>query len=134
MNNMIMAVQKVLSNYARFNGRATRSEFWWWTLSLFLILFACTLLDAWLIMPLLGFDGSADNSGQPLTFLVNLGLLIPNLAVSIRRLHDVGSTGWWVLIAVVPLVGIAVLLYFYIQMSEEFDNRFGAREFWPPSP
>lgn len=116
------AVSTVLSKYATFSGRAARSEFWWYALFL-LILFAVTqLLDAAIFGPLLGFGGE---SGQPLTMLVSLGLLLPNIAVAVRRLHDIGRTGWWVLIGLIPIIGFLLLLYWYVQPSEEGQNQYG---------
>jgi uncharacterized membrane protein YhaH (DUF805 family) len=108
------AVRRGLRNYATFTGRARRSEFWFFWLFNLLLHMAAAVLDA----AILG-DGTLLNS------LVSLGLLLPNVAVSVRRLHDVGRSGWWLLIGLVPLVGIVVLLLWYTARGEEGANRFG---------
>ncbi len=60
-----------------------------------------------------------------LTSIFNLAVLIPSIAVSVRRLHDIDRTGWWVLIALVPLIGWIVLLVFHVQDSTPGTNRYG---------
>lgn len=117
------AVQKVLSRYATFMGRASRAEFWWWALAVLVLMLVLSVVDQVLIAPLLGVT-----DGQPLATLVSLGLLLPNLAVGARRLHDTGRSGWWLLIGLVPLVGFLVLLYFYVQPSDGGSNDYGAPE------
>ena len=57
--------------------------------------------------------------------IVGLALLLPNLSVSIQRLHDTGRTGWWILIGLVPLIGLIVLLIFYLQPSDPGENQYG---------
>jgi uncharacterized membrane protein YhaH (DUF805 family) len=83
------------------------------------------LVDGAIIAPLLGFDAFAENAGQPLSFLASLILLLPLVAVGIRRLHDIDRTGWWLLLGLVPVIGFLVLLYFYVQKGDAGSNRFG---------
>jgi uncharacterized membrane protein YhaH (DUF805 family) len=128
MEKMSLAVRTVLSKYATFEGRASRAEFWWWGLAVLLLQLATQLIDGFLIGPMLGFDAGAENAGQPLSLLVSLALLLPALAVAVRRLHDTGRSGWWLLIGLVPLIGALVLLWFYIQPSDD------ANEWGPPNP
>lgn len=116
------SVKRALSRYVDFAGRAPRAEFWWWILFTLLVQLATQTLDA-------AIFGTGPDAGQPISMLVSLGILLPNIAVAIRRLHDTGRTGWWLLIALVPVLGILVLIYFYIQPSEEGDNAYG-----PPDP
>lgn len=124
---MAAATRHVLSNYATFSGRASRPEFWWWYLALFLTLVVTQVLDMLLIAPLLSPDDVAHaDRMRPLSWLTALALLLPNLAVGARRLHDIGKSGWWLLIGLVPLIGTLVLLYFYIQPSQAGRNAFGA--------
>ena len=68
--------------------------------------------------------GDATYAGGWLAAIAGLALLLPNLAVGVRRLHDTGRTGWWLLIGLVPFVGVIVLLYFFILDSEN-DNQYG---------
>jgi hypothetical protein len=62
---------------------------------------------------------------QPLTFIAILALFLPNMALAVRRLHDTGRSGWWLLLMLIPLVGPLVLLYWYVQPSEEAPNQYG---------
>ena len=112
------AVRHVLGNFATFRGRTSRETFWWWVGFVILLMVVTRLIDAALIVPMLGFERWDAEAGQPLSFLVSLVLLLPNLAVSVRRLHDIGRTGWWVLIGLVPIIGFLVLLYFFVQPSD----------------
>lgn len=117
------AVSSVFSKYATFSGRAARSEFWWWFLFLIILGLVAGILDGLILSPLLGyplFDGPEILSG-----LVSLALLLPGLAVSARRLHDIGRSGWWLLICLIPLIGGLILLYWYVQPSQPGANRFG---------
>ncbi|MGI9365621.1 MAG: DUF805 domain-containing protein [Rhizobiaceae bacterium] len=123
--NMQQSVRTVLSKYATFEGRAPRSEYWWWVLFFFILSALARFVDAILIGPLLGFDAFAENAGQPLGLLIGLALLLPSIAVSCRRLHDIGRSGWWLLIGLVPLIGGLVLLYWYVQPSDPNSNEYG---------
>lgn len=111
------AVRACLSRYVTFRGRARRSEFWWFALFVSAGGLVLNLVDFVL------FDGFAI-----LSPLFSLAMLLPNLAVGVRRLHDIGRTGWWMLIALVPLIGTLVLIFFWVQDSEAGANRHG------PSP
>ncbi|WP_197029061.1 DUF805 domain-containing protein [Blastococcus sp. URHD0036] len=111
------AVRTVLSKYADFTGRARRSEFWWFYLFNFIVSFVASLIDQ-----AIGFPA--------LQIIVGLGLLIPGLAVGARRLHDTGRSGWWQLIALVPLVGIILLIVWWATDSEPRPNQHGV----PPKP
>ncbi|MBR0557138.1 DUF805 domain-containing protein [Ciceribacter sp. L1K23] len=107
------AVRTVLSKYATFNGRASRPEFWWFVLFVFLVNIVTSIIDSVIF-------------GTPLlNSIAALGLLLPQLAVGARRLHDTDRSGWWLLIAFIPLIGWIVLIYFNIQPSQQGDNRFG---------
>jgi uncharacterized membrane protein YhaH (DUF805 family) len=113
--NMGEAVRSVLTQYATFSGRSPRSEFWYWVL-------ATTIAG----IVLGGFDTLIGmGNSMPVSSLLGLAILIPNIAVSVRRLHDTDRSGWWLLIILVPIVGWLVLLWFYIQKGTEGTNRFG---------
>ncbi len=108
------AVRKVLSNYVNFQGRASRAEYWWWTLFTFVIGLIFGALE------LTGLKIFSIMSG-----LVSLAFLLPGLGVLWRRLHDMGRAGGWAFIVFVPLVGWIILIYWLVQPSESFSNRFG---------
>lgn len=104
----------IVERYAYFQGRASRPEFWWFALFYFLLNLA------------VGIVGSAsDTLWGLLNAIVTLGLLLPSLAVSIRRLHDTDRTGWWILLYLVPVVGTIVLIIFFVQRGTDGHNRFG---------
>jgi uncharacterized membrane protein YhaH (DUF805 family) len=107
------AVQAVLSKYATFTGRAARPEFWWFMLFIFLVNVGTSIIDGML------FDG------QVLNTVAMLALIVPQLAVGARRLHDIDRSGWWLLLALVPVVGWIVLIYFNVQPGQPGANRFG---------
>ena len=106
------AVKTVLSNYATFEGRSGREEFWWW--------FAA-YIGAYAVAFMVG---GALGMGQMLAGLLVLAAIIPNIAVGIRRFHDIGKSGWYMLLGLIPLLGLIALIYFYAQPSEG-PNRFG---------
>lgn len=95
------AVRSVLSNYATFSGRARRSEYWWFYLFTVLVGIASSVVDAVLNIP---FPNEIGIVGV----LTSLAFFIPSLAVTARRLHDTGRTGWWMLLPVGPLLGLLV--------------------------
>jgi uncharacterized membrane protein YhaH (DUF805 family) len=115
------AVRTVLSKYATFDGRARRSEFWWFYLASFLASVVAAIIDA-----AIGSDVGAGTGVVGL--LLSLALLIPGLAVGARRLHDTGRSGWWQLIALVPLVGIILLIVWWATDGHRSPNQHG------PSP
>ena len=92
-----------LKSYAVFSGRSRRSEYWYFALCYLILYAVCAIVD--------GLTGSFDRaSGIGLfTGVLTLALLIPSLSVGVRRLHDTGRSGWWLLIAFVPLVGLAIV-------------------------
>ena len=115
------AVSSVLLNkYATFSGRARRSEYWWWYLFDTNVYVIGAILDR-----AIGLTYSDLSIGggwiATIAFIV---FFIPNLAVAVRRLHDTGRTGWWLLIGLVPVIGFFVLLYFFVLDSEN-DNQYG---------
>jgi uncharacterized membrane protein YhaH (DUF805 family) len=112
----------VLKNYAQFNGRAGRKEYWYFTL--FNVIFSVVLsfVD--------GLTGTWDpESGIGLlSTLYSLAVLIPSIAVGVRRLHDTGRSAWWLLILLIPLIGVIIFLVFMVLESQEGENQYG------PSP
>ena len=123
--NMQTAVKTVLGKYATFSGRAPRSEFWWFTLAVIILSIIVSIIDGAVVAPMLGFEAFADEAGEPLRMIESLVLLLPSLAVAVRRLHDIDRSGWWYFIIVIPIIGPLVLLYWYIQPGTDGSNQFG---------
>ena len=123
--NMMTAVKTALTKYATFNGRATRPEYWWWILAMIILFTVLGLIDGAVIAPLLGFEAFDPEAAQPVSFIASLGLLLPNLAVSARRLHDTDRSAWWLLLGLIPVIGTLVLLVFYVLRGTDGPNRFG---------
>jgi uncharacterized membrane protein YhaH (DUF805 family) len=110
-----------LGKYATFSGRARRSEYW------VFIFFYLFVYVAFLIAGALTKSSSATlGAALSLTGAVfSLAMIIPSIAVSVRRLHDTDRSGWWFLLALVPLIGSLVLMVFFLLDSQPGDNRFG---------
>ena len=119
------AINSVLSKFSTFSGRATRPEFWWWVLFVFILMSATRLVDGAIVAPLLGFQRFEGIAGQPLSAIVSLAVLVPSLAVGARRLHDIGRPAWWLLLHFIPILGSIVLLIFAVQPSESGENQYG---------
>jgi uncharacterized membrane protein YhaH (DUF805 family) len=114
---------EVLKNYAEFEGRARRKEYWMFTLINFLIYAALQV-----IMVMLGGMNPESSVGLLITGILglySLAVFIPSLAVGVRRLHDTGRSGWWLLISLVPVIGFIVLLVFLVQDSQAGSNQYG---------
>lgn len=115
------AIQSGLKNYAKFEGRATRSEYWWFALFYWLVMIVPMLISALfrseIISGILGL----------VMIVAVLGLVIPSLALAFRRLHDTGRSAWWLLIALLPFGGI-VLLVFYCLEGTPGPNKYGSKD------
>ena len=109
------AVKSALGQYAGFSGRARRSEYWWFYLFAVLVYAVAAGIDA-----VIGVTA--------VIIIATLGLIIPTLAVTVRRLHDTSRSGWWILIGFVPLIGAIVLFVFEVLDSTPGTNEYG------PSP
>jgi uncharacterized membrane protein YhaH (DUF805 family) len=105
---------QALSKYAVFGGRSHRTEYWMFVL--FNLIFAIGL----------GFVDGLFGTGGILGLIYNLAILIPALAVSVRRLHDTNRSGWWLLIGLVPVIGVIVLILFFVMDSDPGNNEYGA--------
>lgn len=121
---------KVLKQYVDFSGRARRREFWMFTLVNAVIVIVLELIDT--ALGLGSFGGSSTGGAYSasvhfglLSSLYSLAVLLPTIAVAVRRLHDTDRTGWWFLIGFVPIVGGIVLLVFYVLDGTRGPNRFG---------
>jgi len=110
--DFVTAVKTCLSKYFDFSGRAIRSEYWFFYLFQIIAMVVASVIDGVL-------------TGGLLYLISSFGLFIPGLAAGIRRLHDLNKSGWWLLIALVPLVGILVLIFWFAGRGTEGENRFG---------
>lgn len=110
---------EVWKKYAIFSGRARRKEYWWFFLINLLVSIGLAIVD--------GITGSfsAETGMGLLGSLYALAVLIPGIAVSVRRLHDTERSGWWLLLAFIPVVGAIVLLVFLVQDSKPGANQYG---------
>ncbi len=123
--DLLVAVKTVLSQYAQFGGRASRPEFWYWVLGVFIMSLALAIVEGAILAPALGFELFSPDLGQPLRLLMSLAIMLPSLAVAVRRLHDTGRSGWWLLLSFVPLIGVLVLLWWYAQPGLPETNEYG---------
>ena len=109
--NLQEAVRSVLSQYAGFSGRARRSEYWFWTLAVLIVSVVAAIIDV-----IIGV--------KILQYVVALATLVPGIAVGVRRLHDTGRSGWWILLALIPVVGAIILIVWFATDSAP-DNEYG---------
>ena len=107
------SITTVLQKYCDFNGRARRSEYWWFAL-------AYSILSSVL-------SALSQNSTifMILNLIVALGLLLPSLGVSVRRLHDIGKSGWYLLFALIPVVGAIIVIIWHCKDSQPGENQYG---------
>ena len=108
MEEIQKSVRTCLTKYADFNGRAARPEFWWFVLAQFVVGLILNM-----VLPLLGG-------------LFSLAMLAPSLAAGSRRLHDIGKSGWLQLLALIPLVGWVILIYWAAQPGDPAANQYGS--------
>lgn len=104
---------KVLKNYVVFQGRARRKEYWMFVLFNVIISIILSSVEAVADLP------------KILSTIYSLAVLLPSLAVGARRLHDIGKSGWWLLISFIPIIGGIILLVFMCQDSQDGDNQYG---------
>lgn len=99
------SIKICLKKYVTFNGRASRPEYWYWTLFALLASIIAGIF------------------GERISSAVSILLFLPSIAVAARRLHDIDRSGWWQLIALIPVVGWIVMLYWLVQPPKE-PNRY----------
>ena len=97
--------KKGLRNYVNFSGRARRKEYWYFVLVQMGLFFVAMMLDSMIF----------DSETGLFYVVVALGLFLPGLAVTVRRLHDTSRSGWWFLISILPLIGSIILLVFLVE-------------------
>lgn len=110
---------EVLKKYTEFSGRSRRKEYWYFTL--FNIIVSCLFI---VLDFILGTFNSEAGYGV-LNTIYSLSVLLPAIGVSIRRLHDIGRSGWFLLIGLIPLIGAIVLLIFFVKDSQTGENPYG---------
>jgi len=115
----------VFNQYATFTGRARRSEYWWFALANAVLSIILYVAQLWLL-----FNG--DDTTLTIFFIfqyvLGIALFIPSLAVSVRRFHDIGKSGWNFLWVLIPIVGVILLIVWFSQDSDVNSNKYG------PSP
>ena len=105
---------KSLKNYANFSGRARRKEYWFFILVQFGVILIASVIDSIIF-----------KKPSVLYMLTALALFIPSLAVSVRRLHDIGKSGWWYLICLIPLIGAILLIVWFATETKPETNQWG---------
>ena len=109
----------VLERYAQFQGRARRAEYWWFTLATVIVAIVFAVL------------ASISSIFSILYLIYILAVLVPSIAVTIRRLHDTDKSGWWILIGLVPFVGGIILIVLLCIDSTRGANQYGVSEKYP---
>lgn len=110
--SFVDAVKSVFTQYVGFNGRARRSEYWYFFLFNFIVALVLSVI------------GQAIGSNI-LSTLWSLAVLLPGIAVGIRRLHDINKSGWWLLISLVPIVGTILVIVWCCKDSDPGENQYG---------
>jgi len=109
------AVKRAITvNYCNFSGRASRSEYWWFALFGLIVSFALGIVFGW--------NGTLQ---KIVSGIINLAFLLPSLGLIVRRLHDIGKSGWWFFISFIPLIGIILLIVWLIKGSVPVPNEYG---------
>ncbi len=114
--DFMTSVKTCLSKYATFSGRGIRSEFWWFILFCIIGGMVLGALDAMIF----GYG-----SVGIFALIFQLGTIIPSLAAGARRLHDIGKSGWWQLLNLIPIIGWIILIYWFAQKGQDAENQYG---------
>jgi len=114
--NFVEAITAGFKGYVDFSGRALRSEYWYWSLFIWIVQIVLSLIYA------------------PLGWVFMLATVLPTIAVGVRRLHDIDRSGWWMLISLVPLIGAIYLIVKFCTRGTDGPNRFGGPRLLEPSP
>lgn len=101
-------------NYCNFNGRSSRSEYWWFALAMFILSAILNLIF-----------GNSSTLGYVVSGVINLALLLPSLGLGVRRMHDINKSGWWILINLIPLVGWIIFIIWAAKDSDPTPNQYG---------
>jgi uncharacterized membrane protein YhaH (DUF805 family) len=109
-----------LKRYADFSGRSRRKEYWFFVLGVFIVAILLSIIEG-----AVGLSGMIGGAYGPLTALFFLAIIVPGIAVQVRRFHDQDKSGWWVLIGLIPLLGGIIVLVFMLLEGTKGPNRFG---------
>lgn len=130
---MIQAVASGWSNWSDFSGRVSRSEYWYWHLSIWLIFIAVCLVVQLIAL----VNGHLNETARyaAIGFMVFLAVcVLPGLSLQVRRLHDIGATGWVFLLALIPLAGAPILVILALLPGTQGENRYGPESGCEPEP
>ena len=106
-------IDPIQNHYADFEGRATREQFWMYVLVYFVVYIVLNIVLSWINL-------------ENLMVLFSLALLLPSIAITARRLHDIDKSGWWQLIGLIPIVGWIIVIIWYAKQGDAGENRFGS--------
>ncbi len=110
--NFVDSIKLGFSNYVNFTGRACRSEYWYWILFAVIGAIVARIIDYVI--------------GAPIVYTIfGLAVLLPNIAIGVRRLHDTDRSGWWLFLSFIPLVGAIILIIWFCTKGTDGPNRFG---------
>ncbi len=127
---MIESYKDVMRNYANFDGRAGRPEFWWFTLAHIIIQVGIVSVLIW------SEEAIGEDLLSALVFILFtiywLATVIPSFAVTVRRLHDTGRSAWWLLIGFIPYIGGLILLIPLVNKTYPMPNQYGEPAGWDP--
>ena len=118
--DFITSIKTCFTKYVDFNGRASRSEFWYFSLFIVVISICAEIIDA----SLAGQEFWSDRELGPVWWVFNVLIFLPEIAVGIRRLHDINKSGWWTLVSF-TIIGIIPLFYWYTREGDHSSNNFG---------
>ena len=124
--NFVEAIKSGYQNYVNFSGRSSRSAFWWWVLFQIIVSILIGVVEGGGSSQMGGGLMEASYNAGPIGIIWSLANLLPGIAVSVRRMHDIDKSGWWVLISIIPLVGWIIYIVWACQKGTGGANRFGA--------
>jgi uncharacterized membrane protein YhaH (DUF805 family) len=123
------SLTSVFNKYATFTGRARRSEYWWFSICYYAIVFIFNFAQLGMLVQVMTGEMSFSDPSYTIMLMasvvIGLGLFLPALAVTVRRLHDIGKSGWNLLWAAIPLVGVIIVLVWMCQDSDVVANKYG---------
>ena len=119
------AISSGFGNLTNFSGRASRSEFWWWMLFVWIV----NVIIGGILNIAVPNDGSSSMGffASVAWWIVYIIFFLATLSVAVRRLHDTGRSGWWVLLQFICCIGTIILIVFWVQPSQPSDNQYGSQ-------